>query len=101
MHGFLSVSKEKQVALKFMGVDPSKKVFITIIVSKGSNKEEQGFAEVEEFSQFPKEKEVLFNVRSRFTVLETEDEYVYSGSSKCRHLVLFYGAQGFRQFITE
>ena len=99
MHRFLSVSKEKKVALKFMGVDPTQKVFITIIVPKGSFEEEQGFAEIEEFSRFPKEKEVLFNVRSRFTVLDTEDKY--SDDLPCRHLVLFYGAQGLRRFLTE
>ena len=99
MHGFLSVSKEKNVALNFMRTDPSKKALITIIVPKGPNEEEQGFAEIEEFSRFPQEKEVLFNVRSRFTVLETEDQY--SQDLPCRHLVLLYGAQGFRKFITE
>ena len=101
MHCFLSVSKEKNVALKFMKTDPSKKVFITIIVPKGPNEEEQGFAEIEEYSRHPQEKEILFNVRSRFTVLETEDDYVYSGTSKCRHLVLLYGAMGFRKLIAE
>jgi len=101
MHGFLSVSKKKGVALKFMQSDPSKKVFITIIVPKGPNEEEQGFAEIKEFSDFSGEEEILFNVRSRFTVLETEDDYVYSGTSKCRHLVLLYGAQGFRQLMAE
>ena len=99
MHGFLSVSKEKKVALKFMGIDPSQKVFVTIIVPKGQNEEEQGFAEVEEFSRFPKEKEILFNVRSRFTVLETEDEY--SQNLPYRHLVLLYGAQGFRRYLAD
>ena len=94
MHGFLSVSKEKKVALHFVKSDPSSKVFITILVPKGQNDEEQGFAEVEEFSAYPGEKEILFNVRSRFTVLETED-------GPYRHLVLLYGAQGFRKFIKE
>ena len=101
IHGFLSVSKKKSVALNFMQTDPSKKVLITILVPKGPNEEEQGFAEIEEFSNYPDEKEILFNVRSRFTVLETEDNYIYSEASKCRHLVLLYGAQGFRKFIAE
>jgi len=101
MHGFLSVSKVKNVALNFMNTDLSKKALITIIVPKGPNEEEQGFAEMEEYSQYPQEKEILFNVRSRFTVLETEDDYAYSENSKCRHLVLLYGAQGFRKFISE
>ena len=99
MHGFMSVSKEKSVALDFMGFDHSKKVFITIIVPKGPNEEEQGFAEIEEFSKFPNEKEILFNVRSRFTVLEAEEKY--STDLPSRHLVLLYGAQGFRKLIAE
>ena len=101
MHGFLSVSEVRNVALHFVESDPSKKVLITIIVPKGPNEEEQGFAEIHQYSDFPQEKEILFNVRSRFTVLETEDDYVYSGTSRCRHLVLLYGARGFRRFITE
>jgi len=99
MYGFLSVSKEKEVALKFVKDDSSKKVFRRIIVPKGPNEEEQGFAEVEEFSEFPPEKEVLFNVRSRSTVLETEDGG--SKDSPYRHLVLLYGAQGLRKFVAE
>ena len=101
MHGFLSASKDKNVALSFMeyAFDPSKMVLITIIVPKGPNEEEQGFADIEEFSCISKEKEVLFNVRSRFTVLETEDEY--SPELPYRHLVLLYGAQGFRKFLAE
>ncbi len=99
MHGFLSVSRIKKIGLNFMKDDLNKKVFITIIVPKGQNEEEQGFAEIEEFSEFPGEKEILFNVRSRFTVLETEDEY--SEELSYRHLVLLYGAQGFRRYLTE
>ena len=94
MHGFLSVTKEKNFALKSMGTDFTKSVFITILVPKGPNEEEQGFAEVEELSESPQEKEVLFNVRSRFTVLEIEDIL-------CRHVILLYGAQGFRKYMTE
>jgi len=94
MHGFMSVSKEKNVALNFMGIDPSKKVFVTIIVPKGPNEDEQGFAEIEEFSRFPDEKEILFNVRSSFIVLETE-EVPY------RHVVLLYGTQGLSRWMTE
>jgi len=99
MHGFLSVSKEKNVALNFLKTDPSKKAIITILVPKGPNDQEQGFAEMEEFSQFANEREILFNVRSRFTVLETEDQY--SEDLPYRHLVLLYGAQSFRKFIAE
>ena len=99
MHGFLSVSKLKNVALNFMKMNPSDKVFITILVPKGPNEEEQGFAEVEEFSMYPQEKEILFNVKSRFTVLEAEDPC--PEDLPYRHLVLLYGARGFRRFVTE
>jgi len=99
MHGFLSTSKDKNTAVQFIQNDLVKRALITIVVPKGPNEEEQGFADVEEFSYFPGEKEILFNVRSRFTVLEAEDEY--SKDFPCRHLVLLYGAQGFRKFITE
>jgi len=99
MHGFLSVSKEKNIALTFMQTGGSQKVLITILVPKGPNEEEQGFAEIEEYSFFPSEREILFNVRSRFTVLETEDEY--SPELPYRHLVLLYGAQGLRKFTAE
>jgi len=99
MHGFLSVSKVKNVALHFMQENPNQKVFITVLVPRGPNEEEQGFAEVEEFSKYPQEKEILFNVRSRFTVLEAED--TCPGDLLYRHLVLLYGAQGFRRCVTE
>jgi len=99
MHGFLSVTADKNMALNFVRADPKKKVFITTIVPKGPNEEEQGFAEIEEFSLFPKEREILFNVRSRFTVLETEEKY--SQRFPYRHLVLLYGAQGFRRHLVE
>ena len=98
MHGFLSTSKSQNTALNFMHDDPDQKVFITIIVPKGPNDEEQGFAEIAEFSEFPEE-EILFNVRSRFTVLETENKH--SPGRAYRHLVLLYGAQGFRKFLAE
>jgi len=100
MLGFLSTSKEKRVALNFMGVNPAEKVLITIIVPKGPNEEKQGFAEIEEFSEFKNEKEILFNVRSRFTVLETE-VVVSEQKLSYRHLVLLYGAQGFRKTLAE
>jgi len=99
MHGFLSVSKNKNSVSQFMEIDPSQKVFTTILIPKGPNEEEQGFAEIEEFSQFSGEREVLFNVRSRFTILETEEKY--AEDFPLRHLVLFYGAQGFRKFLAE
>jgi len=99
MHGFMSASKAKKIAMKFVGDEVSAKVFITIVVPKGPNDEEQGFADLYEFSEFSMEKEVLFNVRSRFTVLEADDEY--SQELQCRHLVLLYGAQGFRKYIAE
>jgi len=75
--------------------DFDRKVLITIIVPQGPDKGEQGFAEVHEFSHFPLEQEVLFNVRSRFTILEADVEKIAERS--VRHLVLFYGAQEWRK----
>jgi len=99
MLGFLSAFKDADIALRLLQQDSNNKVLIKILVPKGPNEEEQGFAEIEEFSQHPVEKEVLFNVRSRFTILETEDEY--SKDLPYRHLVLLYGAQGFRRYVAE
>jgi len=99
MHGFLSASKKKNVALNFLKADPTNKVIITILIPKGPNDQEQGFAEISEFSEYASEQEVLFNVRSRFTVLETQDKY--SQSLPYRHLVLLYGAQSFRKYLAE
>ena len=76
--------------------DIDQQVFITILMPRGLNDEEQGFGEIEEFSRYPSEREILFNIRSRFTVLETEEQY--APQLPVRHLVLLYGAQGFRKF---
>jgi len=99
MYGFLSTSKLQGVALNFAKSDPQNKAFITIIIPKAVDKKEQGFAELKEFSDFVNEDEVLFNVRSRFTILEANYEMI--GGLKIRHLVLLYGAQGIRRFLRE
>ena len=99
IHGFLSVSNDINVAMNFLMRDTSKKILITILVPKGPIEEEQGFAEIEEFSEYKNEKEILFNARSRFTILETEDVHLQEFSY--RHLVLLYGAQSFRKFVAE
>jgi len=98
MHGFLSTSKDMKAPLQFLS-DLSKQVWITILVPKGSTIEVQGFADLERYSRFPKEREILFNVRSRFTVIEAEEEW--RPEYPCRHLVLLYGAQGFRKYTAE
>ena len=100
MFGFLSTSKSKNVAVEFIQKDMSKKVFITVIIPATSGEEKQGFAEIQEFSKFTEE-EVLFNVRSRFTVLEAATELITSNSAGCRHLVLLYGAGGMRKYISD
>jgi len=89
MHGFLSTSKRQSIGMKFLGSDTNQKALITVIVLPQSDKEEQGFAELKEFSRYPKEDEVLFNIRSRFTVLETRTEN--DKGLEYRHLVLLYG----------
>ena len=98
MFGFLSTTKSKDVALDFIGGDIAKKALITIVVPAAPDKGEQGFAEVRDLSEFPDEDEVLFNIRSRFTILETRIEEI--DGKDYRHLVLLYGAQTMRNFIT-
>ena len=99
MFGFLSTTKAKDVALDFVKHDIAKKALITIIVPAAPDKGEQGFAEVKDLSDFAAEEEVLFNIRSRFTVLEAKVEEI--NGQNYRHLVLLYGAQTMRKFITN
>ena len=135
MHGFLSTSKKKGKAREFAAMDSKNKIMITIIVpsnfkkemssfnkkannsSTGTvpingepnavNQEDQGFAEIRDFSEFKAEEEILFNVRSRFTILEVRkeksveecDDTNQINSSTMRHLVLLYGADLMRQYI--
>jgi len=99
MYGFLSTSKAKEKALYFAAQDITRKIFITIIVPAIVGEGEQSFAEIKEFSKFPSEEEVLFNVRSRFTILEATREEI--NGSACRHLVLLYGAQTLRRVMRE
>ena len=98
MFGFLSTTKAKDVALGFVQGDIAKKALITIVVPAAPDKGEQGFAEVRDLSDFADEDEVLFNIRSRFTVLEAKIEEI--DGQNYRHLVLLYGAQTMRNFIT-
>jgi len=96
MLGFLSTSKSEKVASNFQNRDKQKKVFMTLIVPKCPPQEDQGFAEVKEFSNYPEEDEVLFNVRSRFTVIKATDE-----KDEGRHLVLLYGKEAWKTHIQE
>ena len=89
---FLSTSKDKEVAMNFIKTDRKKKVLITIIVPAFPDKSEQGFAEMDEFSKYA-EDEVLFNLKSRFTILETTAESNNLGIEACKNLVLLYGAE--------
>ena len=95
MFGFLSTSKVKEVALRFLKKDIAKKTLITIIVHDISSRGDQGFAEIDEFSKYA-EDEVLFNIRSRFTIVAAAFESVDLGLEPCRHLVLLYDARALR-----
>ena len=97
MYGFLSTTKNKDS--KFIKRNLRKGALITIIVPDFPNLKDRGFAEISEFSQFVQEQEVLFNVRSKFTVLEAKDEVFED--FKQRHLILLYGAQAMRRFLYE
>ena len=99
MYGFLSTTKNPWVAQNFVMIEPSKKALITILVPEGLNEGEQGFAEVKEFSDFAIEDEVLFNVRSVFTVLEATSQEIEG--VQCRHLVLLYGAETWRHHLAH
>ena len=98
MFGFLSTTKAKGVALSFVESDIAKKALITIVVPAAPDKGEQGFAEVKDLSDYAAEDEVLFNIRSRFTVLEAKIEEI--NGQNYRHLVLLYGAQAMRSFVS-
>ena len=100
MHGFLSTSKNKGIALKFMSLDRNKKALITILVLPYTNQEEQGFAEIKEFSKHEKEDEILFNIRSRFIVLEVGTEKDNKGL-EYRHVVLLYGGFSWKRHMHE
>jgi len=99
MFGFLSTSSSRKIAVDFLNKN-AQKIFITIIIPPYLEDNEQGFAEVKEFSIYPNEEEVLFNVRSRFTILETSVEKI-NDDFECRHLVLLYGALGLRKYIAK
>ena len=94
MHGFLSTSKLERVAFNFLKANPEQKALITIIVPRCSDKEEQGFVDIKEFSDFQDEEEILFNVRSRFTILDVGNR-LFQGK-QCRHLILLYGKQAWK-----
>ena len=94
MHGFLSTSKAERVAFNFLKANPDQKALITIIVPRCSDKEEQGFVDIKEFSYFQDEEEILFNVRSRFTIVDLGRRLFQS--KQCRHLVLLYGKQAWK-----
>jgi len=99
MYGFLSTSINQESAVNFLNEDIGKKVFITIIVPPFPDPEldEQGFINISKYSPF-EEKEILFNVRSRFQVLKVGTIPVLK--TECRHLVLFYGTHLLRKHIT-
>jgi len=93
MYGFLSTSKNKKSAMDF-----AKNLFITIIVPAAPDLGVQGFAEVKEFSAFPNEEEVLFNVRSRFTILDARSEIM--DGKELRHVILLFGARAIAEYLT-
>lgn len=100
MYGFLSASKKPEVIEFFLEGDPDKQVIITVIVpAHAASSESQGFAEIKEFSDLKDEDEVLFNIRSRFAVLETTTIKINKVSYK--HLVLLYGKREIHNFINR
>ena len=96
--GFLSATKVKDQAIKLAPDDSTKKVFITIIVPNAPDKGDQVFAELEEFSEHPEKQQVLFNLRSRFTILHTRVEEIEG--QQCHHMVLLYNTQALQNYCT-
>ena len=100
MYGFLSTSKDIEVAMDFLKKDRKKKALIIIVVPALPDKSVQGFAEMNEFSTFA-EDEVLFNLKSRFTVLKTIPESTTPGMEAPRTLILLYGAETMRNYVSH
>jgi len=101
MYGFLSTTVCQRTAVNFFRGDPKNKIFITIIVPPLPELYEQGFANVSQFSAFKGESEILFNVRSRFRILEARITKIDDRGIKGRHLVLLYGAPVLRRYMTK
>ena len=95
MFAFFSTSKASKVAHQFVKQNVAKKILITIIVPSISSKGDKGFAEMDKFSVYAEE-EVLFNIRSRFTIVAATVESVDPDLAPCRHLVLLYDARALR-----
>ena len=98
MFGFLSTTKDEKTAIRSIEQDFDKKALITIIIPNSPDKGEQGFAEVKDFSAFLDEDEVLFNIRSRFTILEAYIEE--KDGKKYRRLILLHEARALRQHLS-
>ena len=96
MHGFLSTTLTQKVALNFLKGDPENKIFIMILVPPLPELDDQGFAYLSSFSEYPAEKEILFNVRSKFQILQA-----FTNKNKTRFLILLYGAQLLRKYMTQ
>ena len=97
MYGFMSTSKDKKTALGFLNkVD--KQAFISVIVPSVPDRRDRGFAYLQDISDY-NEEEILFNIRSRFTVIEATVETIDPRFEPCRHLVLLYGDLQMREYI--
>jgi len=99
MLGFLSTTKVRRQAERILYEKWDQKAFVTIVVPPAPNRGEHGFAEIEEFSDFPAEGEILFNIHSKFTVLRLTTEII--NKNQCRHLVLLYGKKEMMKDVTE
>jgi len=101
MYGFLSTSANKRVAVNFFKGEIQNKIFITIIVPPLPEFDDQGFVDVSEFSDFKGEKEILFNVRSKFQILQAAVGKIDERGTRARHLILLFGAQQLRKYMTR
>jgi len=103
IHGFLSFSKDYEIAKNFLFMEgPHKKIMMTAIIPPIPFLEldGEGFAETQRVTRFPKEEEVLFNVKSRFRILEVGIT-AKDSQKEYQHLVLLYGAHILKKYMTQ
>ena len=101
MLGFLLVTKDESLARLITENNPKERILTKIIVLPQFEPllEEQGFAEIRGFSSFEDENEVVFNIQSRFTILEAACEK--KESSKNNYLTLLHGENAIQTYVAR
>jgi len=91
---FFTVNKNQKPALEFL-LRPTndRKTLVTIIMPPCISRKEEGFAEIKD------SEDVIFNLNSKFTVIQTT--YITIQEIQFRHLVLVYSQKKTQQAIEE